>query len=309
MKKLICFILLGMMILLTGCNRKTHTDQEIPSTGYKIFYIDSKNLGLVSQSYKPNGTTTGELVQELLDALRKEPKNVVYKKALPDAVTIKDYEVSNENSLLLDFEANYYSELQGIPDVLCRATIVKTLCQIPGLEYVLFNVNGLPMEDSNGIQIGLMKATDFIESTGSETNYKVILYYADEDGEALVASNSNIIYTGSGKIEEMIINQLINGPVEVGMKNTIPEGTTLLDVTTREGICYVDFNEKFLDVIPGVSGDVTLYSIVNSLVELPNINKVQFYINSTLRETYQDDTDPLNGFFERNLDIIEEGSR
>ena len=309
MKKLMCFILLGMMILLSGCNRKRDIDQEILSTDYKIFYIDSKNLGIVSEAYKPEGKTTGELVRELLEVLRKEPKNIVYKKALPEAVAIKDYEVSNENSLLLNFEANYYTELRGIPDVLCRATIVKTLCQIPGLEYVIFNVNGLPMEDSNGMQIGLMKASDFIESTGSEKNYKFVLYYADEEGEALVASNSNIFYTGTGKIEEMIINQLINGPVEAGMKNTLPEGTTLLDVTTREGVCYVDFNEKFLDVIPGVSGNVILYSIVNSLVELPNINKVQFYINSTLRETYQDGTDPFNGFFERNLDIIEEGSR
>lgn len=309
MKKLMCFIMLGMIILLTGCNRKTHTDQEILSTGYKIFYIDSKNLGIVSETYKPKGTTTEELVKELLVALREEPKNVVYKKAIPESVTIKDYEVSNENSLLINFEANYYSELQGIPDVLCRATIVYTLCQIPGLEYVLFNVNGLPMEDSNGRQIGLMKAEDIIESTGTETNYKVVIYYADEDGKTLVASDSNIFYTGTGKIEEMIINQLINGPVEVGMKDTIPEGTTLLDVTTREGICYVDFNEKFMDVIPDVSGDVTLYSIVNSLVELPNVNKVQFYINSTLREAYQDVTEPFNGFFERNLDIIEEGSK
>ena len=48
--------------------------------------------------------------------------------------------------------------------------------------------------------------------------------------------------------------------------------------------------------------EVTLYSLVNSLVELPNVNKVQISINGetnvVFRETYN-----LSTVFERNLDI------
>lgn len=307
MKKLLGtgLLFLILTVILTGCNKDGK--QNNLKNEYNIYYIDTKSAGIVSESYVPVGTTKEDLVEELLRALKTDPKNVVYKRALPDTVTIREYGFSADDSLTINFEANY-SELKGIPEVLCRATIVKTLSQIPGVDYIIFNVDSQPLIDSNGIKIGLMTDDDFIETIGAETNYKVTLYYAAEGGENLVATNSIIDYSGSGSIEEIVINQLINGPTELGMRKTIPDGTTLLNVNSREGICYIDFNEKFLDPLPGISEEATIYSIVNSLVELPDINKVQFQINGKLVDAYRDFT-PFNGFFERNLDIILPGSK
>lgn len=302
MKKLlgIGLLLLIFTLILTGCSKDGK--QNNLKTVYNIYYLDTKSSGIVSESYEATGTTKEELVEELLRALKTDPKNVVYKRAMPDTVTIREYSFSVDDSLTINFETNY-SELKGIPEVLCRATIVKTLSQIPGVDYIIFNVNSQPLIDSNGIKIGLMTDDDFIETIGAETNYKVTLYYASEGGEKLVATNSVIDYSGSGSIEEIVINQLINGPTELGMRKTIPDGTTLLNVNSREGVCYIDFNEKFMDPIPGVSEEAIIYSIVNSLAELPDINKVQFQINGKLVDTYHDFS-PFNGFLERNLDII-----
>lgn len=213
-----------------------------------------------------------------------------------------DYRIVDEQ-LILNFDLKY-SELKGISEVLCRATIVKTLCQIQGIDFVLFNVNSQPLIDSNGIQIGLMTAEFFIENTSAETNYKVTLYFANETGDLLKKTSRNIFYTGSSSIEELVINQIINGPTESGLYATVPVGTTLLNVSTKESICYVDLNEKFLEKLPEVSENVAIYSIVNSLVELPGINKVQFRINGQPAMTFQN-TD-LDILFERNLAINED---
>ena len=62
------------------------------------------------------------------------------------------------------------------------------------------------------------------------------------------------------------------------------------------------FNEKFLDSIPDQMG--TIYSVVNSLVELPGINKVQFRINGQIVEYYNNT--PFDVLFERNLSINED---
>lgn len=67
---------------------------------------------------------------------------------------------------------------------------------------------------------------------------------------------------------------------------------------TKDGICYVNLDESFLTVVNNVSTDVAVYSIVNSLVELSNINKVQILINGEVPESFQTTT------FERNLDIV-----
>lgn len=301
MKRALSAMLLLVIIMLTSCSVKKN-NSEVISNAYQIYYIDSKTSGIVSESYVPEGKTKEELVSELLEVLQKEPSNMVYKKGIPEGITIKDYSI-NDDQLTINFDANY-SEFKGIPEVLCRATIVKTMCQIPGIDFVLFNVNGQPFIDSNGIQTGLMTAEFFIENTGAETHYKVTLYFANEEGNKLKKTTRNIFYTGTSPIEEQVINQLINGPTEMGLYATVPEGTTVLNVSTKEKICYVDLNEKFLEKLPNVTDEVAIYSIVNSLVELPGINKVQFRINGQTVEMFQNT--PFDGLFERNLSINEE---
>lgn len=301
MKRTLTVVLLLMITLLTSCSAKSK-DTDILNNEYQIYYLDSKTSGIVNESYIPEGKTKGQLVTELLEVLQKDPVNMVYKKGIPEGVTIKDYSILDDQ-LVINFDTNY-SELSGINEVLCRATIVKTMCQIPGIDFVLFNVNGQPFIDSNGIQIGLMTAEFFIENTGAETNYKVTLYFANETGDKLKKTTRNIFYTGTSPIEEHVINQIINGPTERGLYATVPEGTTLLNVSTKESICYVDLNEKFLEKLPDVTEEVVIYSIVNSLVELPGIIKVQFRINGQIVETFQNT--PFDVLFERNLSINED---
>lgn len=50
---------------------------------------------------------------------------------------------------------------------------------------------------------------------------------------------------------------------------------------------------------------VPVYSIVNSLTELPGISKVQILINGETNITYQESI-RFETIFERNLDMIEE---
>jgi len=87
------------------------------------------------------------------------------------------------------------------------------------------------------------------------------------------------------------------------MQPVIPKGTVLNKVTTRDGVCFVDFNEKFMEKRAGITAEVAIYSVVNSLTELSNVYKVQFLINGETKKTYQnlDFSQP----FERNLEIVE----
>lgn len=55
--------------------------------------------------------------------------------------------------------------------------------------------------------------------------------------------------------------------------------TKIINILTKDGICYVNLDSSFLTVVNNVSTEVAVYSIVNSLVELDNINKVQILVN------------------------------
>lgn len=303
MKKFLLLTAIILMILSLGaCKTKkndTHTDQPV----VKVYYINSKTTSMVSEEYELIATEKNEQIEELLYMLKKGPDNMLYKSTMPENVTVKEFLFNEDQSLTINFESSY-NELKGISEVLCRAAIVKTLCQLQGVDYIEFNVNGKPLMDSNGNYVGLLTKDDFIDSTGTET--KVKLYFANEAGDALVEYVKDITYGGTGSLEELVLEELIKGPSEVGMNRTIPEGTGILDVNTKEGVCYVDFNEKFLNKLPDISDEITIYSVVNTLVELPNINKVQFMINDKIEKTFHEETS-FDLLFERNLSLIDNG--
>lgn len=301
MKRILTFLLiLTTVVLFTACDK---TDKPDEDGGYNIYFLDGKSSKIVSETYFAMTDTKEEIVEELLAVMRIGPQNVLYKKALPDSVLIKEYYFSEDNRLTINFDTTY-NDLKGVSEVLCRAAIVKTLGQIEGVEYIEFNVNGQSLMDSNGVLVGLMTDDDFIDSTEAEMNYQLSLYFANREGNALIETKTNIYYTGAVSIEELIIKQLINGPTEIGMYDTIPRGTILLNITHKDDVCIVDLNEKFLEKLPDVNEEVTIYSIVNSLVELPGINKVQFLINGESRDMYLNKIQ-FDGYFERKLSLIE----
>lgn len=67
---------------------------------------------------------------------------------------------------------------------------------------------------------------------------------------------------------------------------------------TKDGICYVNLDDNFLTVENNVPTEVTIYALVNSLVELNNVNKVQILINGEVPASFSATT------YERNLDIV-----
>lgn len=304
-RKIVYTLILMTVMLLSACNQKKKLDLNDESV-VEIYYMDTKTSAIKSEAYQLISTDKEEQISELLYMLKKGPENLVYKSVLPEKVTVKEYYFNDDKSLTINFD-EAYNELTGAPEVLCRAAIVKTLSQIQGVEYIQFNVNGQLLQDSYGNFVGNMTNEDFITNTEAGTKKKVKLYFANEDGDALVEHDTEINYSGTGSIEELVIKQLINGSTKLGMKDTIPEGTILLNVWKQEGICYVDFNEKFLDKLPNINEDVAIYSVVNTLVELSGISKVQFLINNTTVNTYWEKT-PFNSSFERNLNLIKESN-
>lgn len=297
-----CFLFL-IGLFFTACdNNNAKSNLDVSNKNLtKIYYIDANESKIVSQDYHTKGKTINQLVNEYLEELSQDPEDINLKKALPTKVKIKDKKVE-DGILTINFNNNY-SSLSGISEILCRATIVKTLSQIEGIDYIEFYINGQPLMDSNDNPVGLMQESDFVDNTDAEKVY-VTIYFANEEGNALVGSNLMFPYNGNRSIEQLIIQQLINGPIEKNMIKTLPEGTELIKVTTKDNICYVDFNKKLLDKVPGVNEEIVLYSIVNSLDELSTINKVQFTINGETKATYGEDI-PFDGLFERKLELVE----
>ena len=112
-------------------------------------------------------------------------------------------------------------------------------------------------------------------------------------------------------MEQLVVQQLINGPQDIDGVNeniqaTLPNKTVINQITVREQICYIDLSIDFLTALPGISREAALYSVVNSLVELSDINKVQFSIDGDVIRYYGDSQIVFDVPLERNLEIVKE---
>ena len=195
--------------------------------------------------------------------------------------------------------------------MLSRAAIVKTLCQLDGIDKVEFFVEDQPLM-VEGESIGQMDESSFVEDLGNQGGPQkrlVKLYFSDASGQRLVPVETEVTYPAAEKIAKLLVDCLISGPDKIkdtdvsDLLATIPQGTVLNSVTIRDNICYLDFSREFLELLPNVTSDVTVFSIVDTLCEMPSISRVQFTVNSGVRERYGETTG-FNKSLERNLDIV-----
>lgn len=300
---ILCMLLLAVM-LLSGCTSRT--DKEVKDDGYVVYYINRDMNDLVKESVDVDADTTEEVLAELLVFLDTETKELEYQKPLIRDVKIESYEI-NKTTLIVHFSQNY-SNLPADEAVLVRTATARTLLQVPEISNISIYVGDKPLQDSNGNVIGLMSEDSFIENPGSQLNSiqtaQLTLYFADAKGSQLVSEVQTVHYISSISIEKLIVEQLIAGPETKKLQATISSETKILNVTTNDNICYVNFDDGFLIQNYDVSEEAVIYSIVDSLTELSGINKVQISVNGSTNMYYRE-KESLDTFFTRNLDLVD----
>lgn len=115
-------------------------------------------------------------------------------------------------------------------------------------------------------------------STPTPQPVKLTLYYPDAQATGLIVENRTVDVTEDEIIEAMF-TELATPPS--GLEEPLPQGTTLLSASvSTDGIATIDLSQEFRENFAGGSAgeQMTLYSIVNTLTTLPNIDSVQFLI-------------------------------
>ena len=301
---MLCVLLCGCM-----CACGQGNGEEEQQNIVQIYYINRDETAIAPVEHYLAATDTIDAVTEVLHVMQTEPEENNLKVALPSSIDIYSCRIV-ENKLVIDF-AKEYKDLSPTTEILVRAAVVRTVTQVEGIESVEFEIEGESMIDYAGILVGVMNAGQFIDNTGTEINaYEEVtlqLYFANAEGTALVPVNRKIEYNTNVSLEKLVMEQLIKGPEPAEGYPTINPATKVINVTVNDGTCYVNLDQTFLTQVYSVNSEVTIYSIVNSLVELENVNKVQILINGESEISYRESMN-LNTTFGRNLDLVEEAN-
>jgi len=299
------FLIMGISLLLIACG-KNETKEE--QTELFVYYINKDYTTVVETKYQTatKKEETELILEELLNQLAVPSEEFTLNTPINSLFSVEKIDL-NKKQLTIDFSSGYW-ELEPLREVLTRAAIVQTLLQLDEVESVSFTVEGISIADSTDQIIGRMDQNTFMNTTRSQINsYEkatVQIYFANEAGDALFPVQRTLIYSSNISMVKLVLEQIIVGPVNGDSFSTINEKTSVIGVTVKDGICYVNLSKEFLNQTEKVTAETTIYSIVNSLVEINSINKVQISVEGKTEGIYIGNI-PLSSVFERNLEIIE----
>ncbi len=304
MKKKICIIICFLLAVLLGaCQR----GEELKTDEQYVYYVNTEGTGLIRKPYKCKAKKPEQKIGEVLAEMRESEDVVEYKPAFPEELKVADYQLS-KGELKLYFGGEY-SGMDKAREVLLRAAVVQSLVQISGVDYVEFYIDGAPLTDSNGNVVGFMQEEDFVQSIGPALNsYHLAtlkLYYSNEKGDHLKEETVSVRYNSNMSMEKLIVEQLIKGPSSKDAGPTLPPDTKLLGISVKDGICYVNFNEGFLEEGYDIDPKLVIYSIVNSITEGGTAGQVQISVNGETNVVFQGAWD-LSKPISRDLDLVEE---
>lgn len=298
-------LLISCTFLLTSCGTKKIEEEQ---TALLVFHINKEYTNVVETTYLTNtGIEETELIiNELFQQLSLPVEDIALVTPINSSFYVQNHFL-DKKQLTIDFSSGY-DELEAMEEILIRAAIVQTLVQLEDVDAVLFTVDGVAIKDSKEQVIGRMDQNTFINSTGSQMNsYEKItiqIYFANQTGDALLPVQRTLVYSSNISMEKLVLDQIIVGPANRDSYPTVNEETMVKSVTVKDGICYVKLSKEFLNQMEQITAEAKIYSIVNSLVEINMINKVQISVEGESEDVFIGNI-PLSTIFERNLEIIE----
>ena len=283
MKKKIFMIITVLMLCLLagGCSVEVQNDPNTQSV-YYLYDISADETQLEKVDYNPEETTAEYMLKDMMQQMNQKEDDVERISLLPDDVQM-NYSVEGE-VLVVNFNSQY-TQMSKAREILVRAGVVKTFLQVPGISAVRFTVENQNLTDSKGESVGEMTADTFAEFSGNEPDAycstTFTLYFTDKDGQNLVKEQRTVRYRRSIPKERIVLEQLMKGPMEKGHYPTIPENTEILDVTIADRICYVAFDRVFSSYALDVSEKIPVYSVVNTLLDALEADKVQITVGAS----------------------------
>lgn len=291
-KKISSFILiLVIMVCVAGCDNNQRSvimpEHHLDSNVFSLFYPGIDNVIAEETEYQikePDNIVTS--VEEVMTELMPH---------FDGKLTFDTYMLTTDDGIEMEFTLNedYTNEYL----LFTKVSIAKTLFQIGDIEFIQIQIRD---KDENIIVDETMDRNSiyFYDDDKAYLNDRAIkIYHANEKGDKLVVKSYYVSHNNNITYEEMIITNLIR-------MGTLPEDTKINSIYVNSGCCYIDFNDSFLSDIEG-NFDVAIYSIVNSITELPDISSVKILIDGKSSKGYSQNFS-LYDFLTFNEELVEE---
>lgn len=166
------------------------------------------------------------------------------------------------------------------------ASIILIVVILIGVGYFIYN--NIKNKDKENI----LEYTPEQEITEEQLRQTVVtLYFLDPNNCELVPEARQIDSKALiNNPYEILINLLIEGPKNEKLMKLIPEDTKLNSAQIKGNVLYIDFSKEFINEqnLGQQQEELILKSIVNTVTELTEINKVTILIDGEENKGFPD---------------------
>lgn len=279
MKKVISVLLVLVLAaaLLFGCSGK--------KTYVNVYFKDkmSNNLNAEKRMIKKDDETLSDIAKFAISEIIAGPQNETNEALLPKDTKLLKLSI-NDGVATVNM-SSHFAQKDGTQALLLRLSLVNTLCEIKGIDGIVIQVEGKPIvSETTGKEIGVLSLGDIALNTVDANVMEkktLTLYFPDKNGTGLKVEKRSVEIQNALSLEKTVVSELIKGPSRDNLAASIPAGTKLLGIETKDNVCFVNFSSEFVSKTnPGsLATTMTLYSIVNSLCALDNVSSVQILVN------------------------------
>lgn len=299
MKRVWSLLLAAALLLAAGCHWETgQKSYENPVQRYYLYQDEA--TGEYAGALGAMGCETVELEEEQdLEAYIQDylegPQSPELRTPFPADVTLEAFTL-REGLLTLKLNDAFFT-LSGIDRTLAIACIVYSMTELPQVEEV-----ALAAPESIGSDSLLampLTPEQFLlyddSATSDERTLK--LYFSDAGARFLVEETRTRSFGTESEIPAYLVEELLGEPEKGTSLRVLPEGTALREITLEDGLVTVDFSRAFRENAPKthVQARMAVFSLVNSLTELDQVERVQILCQGEKIDDYcgLDLTEPL----------------
>ncbi len=179
----------------------------------------------------------------------------------------------------IDFNERYL-EMEGVELAGAEACATLTLCGIDGVTGVSFTVSGQPYMTGGR---SMLEVEDIVTGDLSlkPVEREVSVYFSDGNTQYVVKETRNVVLRETALLERYAIDELIKGPNDSSLASTLPEGTSVLSVSTEQRVCIVNFSEEFEQIMeyPLAERIQTLFAVTSTICGGGDVDCVQYYVD------------------------------
>ncbi len=172
-----------------------------------------------------------------------------------------------------------------------RKKVILVIFLVIGLGMLAYMIIVNNVVEENAEMIS--EYTPEIEISDDELRKTIVTLYFEGSEEKNVKSEARLVDSKELLREpyKALIGMLIEGPKDVKLEALIPTNTKVLKTELKGNTVIVDLSEEFINQAPeGIEEKSNMiYSIVNTLTELKEVDSVKFLINGEEVSGFEDD--------------------